>query len=647
MPYHGYRDAEAEETEKLGEFPVLLAAIRDVAMRIIGLHRTYLDPAGNGKLNPPGDVTRNKAKKIIGEHKGGLIRLSPIRPQFVIGEGIETTRAWALLDLMEADLGFAAGISLGNMCGSSTGSIPHPENPKQSIRNCQPDPERPGMVLPAEVEELYLLGDGDSEPSATRAALITAGRRHRDDVSVFIHMAPFEMDWSDVRSADEQIAINSLPVVKSLKEFERESIRYIKPHVSKYGRLRWRDLDKPGPEYSYLIDDFLTEGGKSIIAGASQSGKSFLAIHAGMSIALRRPFFERLVPKKGLVIYQAGEGALGIKNRLKAFRKYFDVPADQDIPFELLMSKVDLYRKDGDTAGVIEEIRGICLDYDVPLAAVFFDTLATAQGGADENSGKDMAAVMSNIDRIQIATGAHVCLVHHMNAGGTKVRGHSSIVANIDQTILVTKDEETGVRTALLEKQKDGENGLEIKYELMSIEVGRRAFDGKSITSCICLPVGVKELAKERRRSSSPKNAFRPTPAERRVLVQYFQAVKEYGVYSDQEFSQKNKVPVGKTCLHWDNYRATAKKLNLTNDGSPEREAAAIRQEFARVQSKLLENRVLGLSKPYMWWVGRPIDNMPETYPKVQTSKEHSSSQQEDRPEMAEHPVTGFDDLPF
>jgi hypothetical protein len=89
---------------------------------------------------------------------------------------------------------------------------------------------------------------------------------------------------------------------------------------------------------------------------------------------------------------------------------------------------------------------------------VRFEDLAKASIGADENSGRDMGMVLANVDRISSAfPKAGTVLVHHLKAGGTKLRGRTSLYANVDQVILVVCDEETKVRTATLDKQKDGE----------------------------------------------------------------------------------------------------------------------------------------------------------------------------------------------
>jgi hypothetical protein len=42
------------------------------------------------------------------------------------------------------------------------------------VPNDQPDPDDPGLSIPDSVEELILLGDGDSEPVLTRFAMMRA-----------------------------------------------------------------------------------------------------------------------------------------------------------------------------------------------------------------------------------------------------------------------------------------------------------------------------------------------------------------------------------------------------------------------------------------------------------------------------------------
>jgi len=211
LPYWGYADVAATETRELGVFPCMIAAIRDVGGTIIGLHRTYLDTKSARKLAPPGDALRNGAKKIFGRYKGGLIRLGPPAPILAVGEGLETCLSWYDLTLehMSQEIGLACAVALNNMAGGSTGTIPHPadvvakrSNPRarcRSINNGIPDMARPGFALPGDVESVILLGDGDSDPVATRAQLLCGMRRYQAlGLETSLSIAPEKCDWNDV-----------------------------------------------------------------------------------------------------------------------------------------------------------------------------------------------------------------------------------------------------------------------------------------------------------------------------------------------------------------------------------------------------------------------------------------------------------------
>jgi hypothetical protein len=208
LEYWGYADAGAEDLTMLGRWHAMVAAIRDVHGRIIGIHRTYIEHDRPVKLRPPGDQKRNKAKKVFRKMMGGLIRLGPVGETVAIGEGIETTLSWWQLGYGPEDVTVACGVNLGNMSGSSTDTIPHPKHANQTIQNGVPDPAHPGMILPSEVKNLILIGDGDSDPHATRAKLLTGARRFRGQgLEVSISMAPAGCDFNDVlRRAEEVVA---------------------------------------------------------------------------------------------------------------------------------------------------------------------------------------------------------------------------------------------------------------------------------------------------------------------------------------------------------------------------------------------------------------------------------------------------------
>ncbi len=107
-----------------GDYPAMLAVVRDVAGNPVAVHRTYLTANGcKADLDP--------AKASLGPIMGGAIRLGPAARKIVVGKGIETTASAGLL------LGLPAwsAISAGNMARA--------------------------MALPDEVREIVIAADDD------------------------------------------------------------------------------------------------------------------------------------------------------------------------------------------------------------------------------------------------------------------------------------------------------------------------------------------------------------------------------------------------------------------------------------------------------------------------------------------------------
>jgi hypothetical protein len=197
LPYYGFASKDSDEQVELGEFPALIAAIRNVDMQVQGVHRIYIDPKSHGKLTPPGDKTRNAAKKAFGNVVGGLIWFGPVNSFVAIGEGIETSLGY--WQLCSGNCTVAAAVSLGNMFGKAAGWIPHPTVKNRTMPNGVPDMNAPGMIVPKEVTEILLLGDGDSDKIYTRMCVLTAMERlTREGRRALCTFAPDGKDFNDV-----------------------------------------------------------------------------------------------------------------------------------------------------------------------------------------------------------------------------------------------------------------------------------------------------------------------------------------------------------------------------------------------------------------------------------------------------------------
>ena len=291
---------------------------------------------------------------------------------------------------------------------------------------------------------------------------------------------------------------------------------------SRFGAMALDELDDPGLEYDWLVSGWLSSRDRSVLAGDSKAGKSFLAIEIALCIAFGREVFG-LATKRGGVIYQCGEGVLGFKKRLRAWRAYYGADFAREVPFRLFQRSIDIYRDYDQVDALIEEIKAHAALFDVPLRLVIIDTLAKASIGADENAVKDMGIVFKNIERINEKTGAHVMLVHHLTKGGV-VRGSTSVYAGVDQVLLLSRDETTMLRTLVLDKMKDDEEGVSLSFELEKVVLGVDD-TGRQVTSCVCLAVSDRDKV---RREEELKGTRLKVPQEL-FMRAFFSAEKRYG----------------------------------------------------------------------------------------------------------------------
>ncbi|MGY6709725.1 MAG: DUF7146 domain-containing protein [Rhizobiaceae bacterium] len=186
----------------LFEGPAMIAPFvsidRGVVMDVIGCHITWIDLDRAPKFRPaiadPETGELLPTKKMRGTKKGGLIPLAGqlSARRWVVAEGIENVLAFARYERIRADSFYCAAGDLGNLAGRAD-----PKSRRKHPSLTKPDrngKERPVMVagpiphpddgpadclpVPDHVDELVLLGDGDSEPVMTIAAMVRAKMRH-------------------------------------------------------------------------------------------------------------------------------------------------------------------------------------------------------------------------------------------------------------------------------------------------------------------------------------------------------------------------------------------------------------------------------------------------------------------------------------
>jgi hypothetical protein len=412
-------------------------------------------------------------------------------------------------------------------------------------------------------------------------------------------------DWLHQSPDNNRARFDNL-VAKRAREWSPE------PPDSKFGAVMWEHLDDVPDESEWIVDDFFTAGDVSAIVGRSQSGKSFLAIHVGMLVACASmpelpplDFFSRKVAG-GLVIYQAGEGARGIFKRLRAWRQEYGIAPKLHLPFVLLRNRVDLFR-DKDITPLIAEIKAWQAYYDKPLKMLFIDTLATAIAGAEENSAKDMTIVLANCARIRNECGCHVCLVHHLNAVGDKMRGSTALPANLDQAISVIREPGKRTRKVELAKQRDDSDEVTLQFDLKSIEIGKRG-DNRPITSCVCV-----EPSDDDEPASSP--GARLPGAQYRFFGSLIDALKAYGEAPPADIG----VPDGvRAVVPFGRFRELYGARLWHHEGEPDDKVAdRVRKAIERAGAPLLQAGIVGRhverGRNYIWWTGQAVQGFRRT----------------------------------
>lgn len=406
------------------------------------------------------------------------------------------------------------------------------------------------------------------------------------------------VDWLDAGGTTDDL----YTLANKAPKFEAE------PYRSKFSAVSWANLDEPGPEHEWLIKGVITRGETSMVAGPSKSGKSFFVIDIGLAVARGTSWMGRPVLKGG-VIYQAGEGSRGIKKRLRAYRREHGLLPADDIPFVLLPARLDLYNSIDHTEAFIDEAKYWASTFSVPLELIVIDTWATATPGANENDGKDVSIVLERAARIARETGASVLIVHHMNADGAKVRGHTSILANLENVLIVRQveglrdDDGRQLRRAVVDKNKDGEGGTEFNFVLKSVTIGMDD-DGDAVTSCVVLkPNG------DASDQPVPEKAS-ITDAEALLLRAIEKAVSDGGTrppYGTGLPQSLRVVEWRQAVKAYDSIAFDAEDVEGEDQAVRDKRLAARRQAIKRSGERLMRKGIIGRENPWVWLTGKPI----------------------------------------
>jgi hypothetical protein len=261
---------------------------------------------------------------------------------------------------------------------------------------------------------------------------------------------------------------------------------------SKFAALSLAELLALPPQ-KWMVEGLFPERGLAVIYGAPGSAKTFLALDLAFCVASGGgEWFGRNV-SGGPVVMVAGEGVQGLAGRARAYcAEKMNTDAEPSARLHIVPHPPNLF------AGEADEFAESVLPIRPSLVVI--DTLARSSVGADENSARDMGAVISAADSIGKKMGCLVMLVHHAGKAGGE-RGSSALRGAADAMFEVRRHDD-GTRELVLSgstaKMKDADESASIFFRLQPAGEGE---------SCVVAPAG-----------EPPTDVVRPKGENQRIV---------------------------------------------------------------------------------------------------------------------------------
>lgn len=204
------------------------------------------------------------------------------------------------------------------------------------------------------------------------------------------------------------------------------------------------------PDPEWLIEDLIPQRRSSLWFGQSNTFKSFLAIDAGLSISLGRPWHGKAVQQCN-VLYVANEGAIGIvKQRMPGWYDYHQVPEKQRQGF-YVDTNLPALDDVASTAELIERCR------QLKAGLVVLDIFGGTMNGTEVEDTTARAWV-KNVVRM-MAGGATVLTVAHTGwADKTRARMHTHFWGSFDSRVRIEGNKDQLTSVATIERHKDADS---------------------------------------------------------------------------------------------------------------------------------------------------------------------------------------------
>jgi hypothetical protein len=350
----------------------------------------------------------------------------------------------------------------------------------------------------------------------------------------------------------------------------------------------WDDIqDEP---VEWLIEGVLPAGGFSALYGPPGSFKSFHALHIAHCIATGTPWMGRQVVQPGAVLYIAGEGFGGIGARIKALKTHYNTP--KGAPIYVIRHQLNLRSSVEDFNALMLAIERLVMESGVQFKQIIIDTLARAFGGGDENSASDMMQFVVACGRIQeIVQGAGLLILHHSGKNqALGMRGSSALLGAVDSELELMRFEDTMKGIVRIAKQKDGQDGIRIGFEMVEIEISSSSL---GFDPAVSLAVQASDEAVNQASKKAKNNAGKGRN-QSIAMESLGNVIKQKGI---------QKIVEGKlrTVVNLDDWRTEFRSKKGVTDDSELTVRKAFDKAWSRAQDDLHKFGEIGIRDTYVW----------------------------------------------
>lgn len=306
-------------------------------------------------------------------------------------------------------------------------------------------------------------------------------------------------DWNEAHLQ----GISALEVADAIPSKRKDTTgerRDTKPRLS---FILFGDIEH-APRKRWIVQGFLGEGELSCDFGPPSAGKSILVADRCAHVAAARPWFGRRV-QPCAVLHVAAERAAVVKRRYAAFRKHHEI---SELPLAVVGGSVNLCTSLDDAKLIVDLCKKLEDMAGIAVELVTIETVNRVLAGGDENSPRDMGALVGHLAFLQEETGAHIEIVHHIPADGTqRLRGHGALLGAVDTTMRIEKLGK--LRTCTVDKANDGEEGERVVFDLMSVELHHDEETNITTTAPVVVPHEgeVPKASQNTRRAKLPASA--------------------------------------------------------------------------------------------------------------------------------------------